>query len=49
MYFLYYQKDENEDLAAYKELTYKLRKCVIEFPIFMYLFLLTSVVQKLWE
>ena len=49
MYFLYYQKDENEAFAAYKALTHKLRKCVIELPIFMYLSLLTSVVQKLWE
>ena len=29
--FLYYQKDENEALAAYKALTRKLRKCVIIF------------------
>ena len=49
MYFLYYQKDENKALAAYKTLTHNLRKCVIELPIFNYLSLLTSLVQKLWE
>ena len=49
MYFLYYQKNENEAFAAYKGLTHKLRKCVIELPIFIYLSLLTRVVQKLWE
>ena len=49
MHFLYYQKDENETLAAYKALTHKLRKCVIELPIFIYLSLLTSLAQKLWE
>ena len=49
MYFLYNQKDENEAFAAYKALTHKLRKCVIELPIFIYLSLLTSLAQKLWE
>ena len=49
MYFSYYQKDENEAFAAYKALTHKVRKCVTELPIFMYLSFLTNVVQKLWE
>ena len=49
MHFLYYQKDENETLAAYKALTHKSRKCVIKLPIFIYLSLLTSHAQKLWE
>ena len=49
MYFSYYQKDENEAFAAYKALIHKLRKRVIELPIFMYPSLLTTVVQKLWE
>ena len=49
MYFLYYQKDENETFAAYKALTHKLRKCVTELPIFIYLSLLTNLAQKLSE
>ena len=47
MYTLYYQKGENVALAAYKALTHKLRKCVIELPIFICL--LPSLTQKLWE
>ena len=49
MCFLYYQNNENEALAAYKALTHKLRKCVTELPIFIYLSLLTSLAQKLLE
>ena len=49
MYILYYQEDENVTLSAYKALTHKLRKCVIELPIFICLSLLPSLAQKLWE
>ena len=49
MYILYYQKDKNMTLAAYKVLTHELRKCVIELPIFICLSLLPSLAQKLWK
>ena len=49
MYILFYQKDENMAFTAYKVLSHKLRKCVMELPIFICLFLLPSLAQKLWN